>query len=155
MRTFIITIAFVLLSSSAWAQSTPVCSVFTDAEVTDLLGKPATTKRHVLAPESDCLWGFMGFMFTVNRMTDDDPEIVKSVVEGRTLGRGVDVVKAEPGIGDAAFSVQGQYGRSTSIVFRSGKSAWVMNLEKVDQKLDVAAALPKLRALAKKAAGAR
>jgi hypothetical protein len=151
MRLFI-TIVLVLWSSSAWAQAKAVCDTFTDAEITDLLGTRATVKRSVLGPESDCLWGIMGFMFNVSRIQDEDPEIVKGVVDSRAQNPGGDIVKPEPGIGDQAVSVQGQYGRSASVVFRSGQSAWVLNLDKVDQKLDVAAALPKLRALAKKAA---
>jgi hypothetical protein len=131
-----------------------VCDVFTDAEITDLLGKPATVKRAVVGPET-CLWGLMGFMFNVSRTTDDEPEVIKAVVDARATNPRGDVVTPEPGIGDQAVSIQGQYGRSAQIVFRAGKSAWVLNLEKVDQKLDVAAALPKLRALAKKAAAVK
>jgi hypothetical protein len=157
MRHIVITIALLLFSSPAWAQSKPVCEAFTDAEITDLLGTKATVKRpSVLGPEAGCLWGIMGLMFNVGRVQEDDEEVLKAVVDSQLQNpRSGDIVKAEAGIGDAAVSTQGQYGRSVSLVFRSGKTAWTMSLEKVDQKLDVAAALPKLRALARKAAGLR
>jgi hypothetical protein len=157
MRSIVITIAVLLFSSPAWAQSKPVCETFTDAEITDLLGTKATVKRpSPLGPEAGCLWGIMGLMFNVGRIQDDEPETLKGVVDSQLQNpRTGDIVKAEAGIGDAAVSTQGQYGRSVSLVFRSGKTAWTMSLEKVDQKLDVAAALPKLRVLAKKAVAAR
>ena len=154
MRHIIVTIALVLCASPAWAQAKPVCDVFTDAEITDLLGKPATVKRSGLGAASTCVWGIMGFMFNVNRF-DDDPETAKTIVDSRAQNPRGDVVKPVPGLGDAAFSIEGQYGRSAGVIFRSGKTAWILNLEKVDQKLDIAAALPKLIALAKKAAAAR
>jgi hypothetical protein len=152
MRHVVTVIAFVLLSSSARAQSAPVCDTFTDAEIADLLGKAATVKRSILGPQSDCTWGITGLMLTVNRVHDEDPEVVKAVVDARAHNPGGDTVKPEAGIGDAAVSVQGQYGRSAALAFRAGKTAWIMTLEKVDQKLDLASVLPKLRALAKKAA---
>ena len=151
----VISLSFVMIPASAHAQAKPVCDTFSDAEIADLLGKPATVKRAMLGPDSDCLWSVPGFMLSVTRTTDNDPDIVKGVVESRRTNTGKDIVTAEPGIGEEAVSVQGQYGRSVAMAFRAGKSAWIMNLEKVDQKLDVASALPKLRALARKAAAAR
>jgi hypothetical protein len=50
-------------------------------------------------------------------------------------------------------STQGRYGRSVALVFTSEDTAWTFTLEKIDQKLGMAVALPKLRALANKAAG--
>jgi len=148
------TAAFVLLSSSA-PQADPVCDTFSDAEVADLLGRPPLLKRPMFGPGTDCLWSIPGFMLNVTRTIDNNPQVVKGVVDSRAKKADRDVVTAERGIGDQALSVQDRYGRSVTLAFRSGHSAWIMNLEKVDEKVDAANALPKLRALAKKAAGTR
>jgi len=148
------TAAFVLLSSSA-PQPNPVCDTFSDAEVADLLGRPPMVKHPMFEAGTDCLWSVPGFMLNVTRTTDSNPQVVKGVVESRARNADRDVVTPEPGIGDQALSVQDHYGRSVTLAFRSGHSAWIMNLEKVDEKVDAAKALPKLRALAKKAAGTR
>ena len=153
MRLNIIAIALALVSSPAWAQSTPVCEIFTKAEIAGLLGKPPAVTRSIMAPDTDCVWGVAGLTLNVGRTRSDDVEMIKGAVESnlQNAAKG-DIVTSEAGIGEAAVSIQPQYGRSLTLVFRSGKTLWSMNLEKVDKKLDVAAALPKLRALAKKAA---
>ena len=155
MTSFLATAAFVLLSSSASVQSTGVCDAFSDAEVADLLGRSATVKHSMFDPAVDCLWSVPGVMLNVTRTVDNDPQVVKGVVDARARNTAGDAVTPEPGIGDQAVSVQGQYGRSLTLAFRSGRSAWVINLEKVDEKLDAAKALPKLRALAKHVAAPR
>jgi hypothetical protein len=42
MRPFLVSLSFILLSSSAWAQSAPVCAIFTDADAAGVLGQPPT-----------------------------------------------------------------------------------------------------------------
>jgi hypothetical protein len=155
MRHTIIALALALFPASDWAQSKPVCDTFTDAEIADLLGKPATVKRSILGPATDCVWGIMGLSLNVSRIESEE-EIVKGMVDSQLQNpREGDTVKAEPGIGDRAVSTQGRYGRSASLVFTSGATAWTFMLEKIDQKLDMAATLPKLRTLAKKAAATK
>lgn len=155
MTSFLAIAAFVFLSSSAPVQPGTVCDAFSDAEVADLLGRPPTVKHSMFEPDTDCLWSVPGLMLNVTRTVDNDPHVVKSVVDGRAKNAARDVVTPEPGIGDQALSVQDHYGRSVTLAFRSGRSAWIINLEKVDEKVDAAKALPKLRALAKHVAGPR
>lgn len=153
MRHILVTLVLVLLSTPAFPQSTPVCETFTDAEITDLLGKPATVKRSILGPDTDCVWGITGLSLNISR-TQLEKDVVNGMVDSQLKNpREGDIVKEEPGIGDRAVSRQDRYGRSVSLVFASGETAWTFNFEKIDQKLDMDVALPKLRALAKKAAG--
>jgi hypothetical protein len=154
MRHIMIAFSLVLLSAPAWAQSKPVCETFTDAEIVDLLGKPATVKRSILGPTTDCVWGITGLSFNVSRI-QDEPEVLNGMVDSQLQNRGDrDTVQAEAGIGDRAVSRQDRYGRSVSLIFTSRGAVWTFHFEKVDQKLDMPAALSKLRALAKKVAAA-
>jgi hypothetical protein len=155
MRPFLLTLTFALTASTAFAQSKPVCDTFTDAEVAGLLGTAPSSKHAILGAQNDCVWGATGITFSVNRVAAEDADTAKAFVDARANNPGGDTVKPEPGIGDAAISDQGRYGRSVALVFRAGTTAWTLNLEKVDQKLDMAVVLPKLRALAKKAAEGR
>lgn len=147
-------LVFILFTpASAHAQTKAVCDTFTDAEITDLLGKAPTVKRSLLGPESDCMWGIMGLSLLVNRV-EDEPETVTQMVDSELQNPGTgDTVKPEPALGAHAVSTLGRYGRSATLMVGSGKVLWKFHLEKIDQKLDTAAALPKLRALAQKAMG--
>jgi hypothetical protein len=71
----------------------------------------------MLGPESDCLWSVPGVMLNVTRTIDNDPAVLKAVVDSRAKNAGRDVVATEAGIGDAAVSVQDRYGRSITIAF--------------------------------------
>ena len=147
---------FVLCAAPpAHGQSTAVCETFTDAEVTDLLGKPPTVKRTILGAESDCVWGITGLSLMVNRF-EQEPETVTQMVDSELKNpRPGDTVAPEPTLGAHAVSTLGQYGRSATLLVASGKVFWKFHLEKIDQKLDTAVALPKMRALAKKAIGVK
>jgi len=152
MRHLITAVALVLVSSPAWAQSKPVCETFSTAEIASLLGKPASAKHSISGPDIDCVWNAPSVMFSVGRTRDVPPDVIRAAIDAPLQNplKG-EIVKAEPGIGDGAISTQAQGGRSVTLVFRSGTTIWTMSLERMKQKLD-AAALPKLRALAQKAA---
>ncbi len=97
----------------------------------------------------------MGLSLNVSR-TQLEKEVIDGMVDSQLKNpREGDIVKEEPGIGDRAVSTQRRYGRSVSLIFTSADTAWTFNFEKIDQKLDMNVALPKLRALAKKAAATR
>lgn len=138
-----------LMPATASAQDKPMCDLLTDAEVEDLFGKPGVKKRSIIGP-NDCNWYMMGYSLMVNRLVDE-PETARMMVEtALTNVRDGDKVQEEAGIGQRAVSTVAWNGRGISLVAASGKTAWTMTYDRVDQKVDVEKALPKLRAIAKK-----
>jgi hypothetical protein len=153
MRTLV---AGVLLSMAAAlppasaAQPKPVCDLFTDAEIVDLLGGAPVTEQAILGPQM-CNWTIKGIMFGASRVEIEPGQALALVENYLKNPRPGETPSEEPGIGTRAVSTPGQYGRSVVLVAASGGTLWSFNVDKIDQKLDIAATLAKLRVLAKKA----
>jgi hypothetical protein len=83
---------------------------------------------------------------------ETEPEIVTGLLDASLENsRPGEKAQEEPGLGQRAVSTVGPYGRSLNLIVGSGGVFWRFAFDKVDQKVDVADALPKLKGLARKA----
>ena len=140
------------VASQAQEGSKAVCDLLADSEAADLLGQPSVQKRSILGA-NDCTWSVKGYSLSVMRLTDE-PETATMMVDVAVKNpRKGDVVREEPGIGQRAASTVSWTGRGLSLVTATGATAWTLVLERIDQKIDVEKALPKMRAIAKRLAG--
>ena len=146
-------VCFAFIAAPLQAQEKAVCDLLTDPEVGDLLGQSAVQKRTIVGAANDCVWFVKGFSLTVSRVVDEPATAQMMVDTALKNVRQGDKAKEEPGIGQRAASTVSWTGRGLSMVVATGGTAWTLVLDKLDQKIDVEKALPKLRALAKKLAG--
>ena len=146
-------LVFVSAALPVEAQDKNVCDLVTDAEVAELFGKAPAQRRSILGQGNDCHWTVPGYSFSLTRLVDE-PETAAMLVDVALKNvRDGDKAQEEPGIGQRAASTVSWTGRGASIVAANGRTAWTLVLDRIDQKIDVNAVLPKMRALAKKVAG--
>jgi hypothetical protein len=141
---------FACLVAGPGARQKAVCDLFTDSEIASLLGVAEVRKQAILG-ENTCSWTARGVMLMVAR-EETEPEIVTGLLDASLENsRPGEKAQEEPGLGQRAVSTVGPYGRSLNLIVGNGGVFWRFAFDKVDQKIDVADALPKLKGLARKA----
>jgi hypothetical protein len=142
--------ALVLGSAVLGAQASDLCASFKKADVAPVLGADASAGAAVIP--GSCSWNATGKNLTITRAQIADASEGRPLVDAFKSGaeRG-DIVKDEPGLGDRAASRADANGRTITLVAVSGTAVWNVTLSAGDQKIDVAAALSRMRDLTKAA----
>jgi hypothetical protein len=151
MRLAILSILpFLWLAPPARAQaSASMCAVFTDVEVTALLGEIKQTQP---MGQGACNWSGNQRMFTVVRLDDQSPETVTGMVNAlKSRVRAPETAQDEPGIGDRAVSTVEKGGGRLTLMASRGTTVWSFSLEHVYSNTSLEEQMPKLRELARDA----
>jgi hypothetical protein len=143
-------LALVLGATALGAQTSELCASFKKADVAAVLGADVSAGAPIIP--GSCSWNATAKNLTITRAR------IVDVTEGRPLvdafksgAQRDDIVKDEPGLGDRAASRADANGRTVTLVVVSGTAVWNVTLSAGDQKIDVAAALPRMRDLVKAA----
>lgn len=138
--------ALVLPSAAAGQSKTTVCDLVSEADAASVLGTEAP-KHSSLGPDQ-CVFTVEGLSLMIGRLADQEPEAIKGIVElPKQRAREGDIVKDEPGIGDAATSELSK--GHVAIFAAAGDTVWTFQVQHVYSK-DLSETLPKLRELAMK-----
>jgi hypothetical protein len=147
-------LAFAAVSPAEAQQPPDVCALYSADEIKAALGVAPTGPGRALIP-GVCNWPGPGMALTVFVTDTEEPAQAIQMVESvRSTTNAPALAKEEPGLGQRAVSVIGPYGRSLDLYVASGSRLWRYNLETGDKRVDADAALPRLRAMARKAVGA-
>jgi hypothetical protein len=147
-------LALVLAAPAVAAQTADVCASFKKGDIAALVG-PDASEGAAIIPGS-CSWNAPGKNLTITRARIVEPSEGRQLVDAvKSGGQPGETVKDEPGLGDRAASRADANGRTLTLVAVSGTVVWNATLSAGDLKLDVAAALPRMRELVKAAMAVR
>lgn len=135
-----------VLPPVAGQATTTVCDLVSEADAAAVLGA-SPSKPSSLGPDQ-CTFTVKGMSLTIGRLPNQGPEAITGIVQlPKQRAREGDIVKDEPGIGDAATS---ELSKGHAAIFvASGNTVWTFVVEHVYSK-DLSDTLPKLRDLAMK-----